>query len=386
MHGVLAKLPSSTDAVKTACAPLLLELLIQQIAPTLKALKEALGVVLAVDELDLSGLDGVVAQHCRSAQDDLARWGVLWLVWACRDSTAAVDSLEECVRDLPRKQAYELVLEVCHRIHEGVERAPLTLRQDLPALKRLVPIVYDFIAPKDDIDHEDVFTPGRRDNAQEVRSHLIKWISNMAGPDAVAALREIAEDPRVAPVRDWILHQADERAAANADLSKPDVTDLLVTLCREYGIAARDHLVTDPSEPSIVKILFVGSNPRVADLEELALDDEARDIENKMRATDYRDAFLFKSRWAVRPLDLQQIFLEERPTIVHFSGHGAGVEGLVFHSDEAGEEESVCVRHASRAISRSPQGSASCGAERLPFRRAGASPLRRGRLRRWHAR
>ncbi|MCB9920222.1 MAG: CHAT domain-containing protein [Planctomycetes bacterium] len=119
----------------------------------------------------------------------------------------------------------------------------------------------------------------------------------------------------------------------------------MVPFCRTLDVRFRavcdNHLVTDSSEASIVKILFIGSNPRVADLNELALDEEARDIENKMRAADYRDAFLFKSRWPVRPLDLQQILLEERPTVVQFSGHGAGAEGLVFHSEQADEDKTV---------------------------------------------
>ena len=43
---------------------------------------------------------------------------------------------------------------------------------------------------------------------------------------------------------------------------------------------------------------------------------------------------------AVRPDELQKLFLEHRPRIVHFSGHGAGEEGLVLESD-AGQVQLV---------------------------------------------
>lgn len=50
-----------------------------------------------------------------------------------------------------------------------------------------------------------------------------------------------------------------------------------------------------------------------------------------MRSAKYRDAFSFKTRWALRPDDLQEALLDENPTIVHFSGHGHVYQGLVVH-------------------------------------------------------
>jgi hypothetical protein len=69
-----------------------------------------------------------------------------------------------------------------------------------------------------------------------------------------------------------------------------------------------------------VKVLFLAANP--AGTQPLKLDEEIRQITAKVRAAEYRDSLELISRWAVRPDDLLQALLEERPHVVHFSGHG----------------------------------------------------------------
>lgn len=78
-----------------------------------------------------------------------------------------------------------------------------------------------------------------------------------------------------------------------------------------------------------LKILLVAANP--LDTDRLALDEEVREIRTNLRAADHRDRFSFATRLAGRPNDLRQGLLEERPTVLHFCGHGSGSRGLVFH-------------------------------------------------------
>lgn len=80
------------------------------------------------------------------------------------------------------------------------------------------------------------------------------------------------------------------------------------------------------------RILFVAANP--VSTERLALDEELRAIEEKLRAAEFRDAFTLVSRWAARADDLLQAFNEVHPTIVHFSGHGGRDGALRFHGDD----------------------------------------------------
>lgn len=70
-----------------------------------------------------------------------------------------------------------------------------------------------------------------------------------------------------------------------------------------------------------IKILFFASNP--SDTPRLALDEEIRAIDAKIRAADYRDVLGLLPAMAARPDDLLQKLNEHKPQIVHFSGHGS---------------------------------------------------------------
>jgi hypothetical protein len=71
---------------------------------------------------------------------------------------------------------------------------------------------------------------------------------------------------------------------------------------------------------SKVRVLFLVSNP--LEQNRLALDEESRTIAARIRSADHRDALELISAWAVRPDDLQQLLLQHKPHVVHFSGHG----------------------------------------------------------------
>ena len=79
------------------------------------------------------------------------------------------------------------------------------------------------------------------------------------------------------------------------------------------------------------KILFLASNPD--DETPLRLDEEMRAIEEKINASEHRNALDLVSRWATRPDDLLQHLNTHRPTVVHFSGHGGKAGELVLMDD-----------------------------------------------------
>jgi hypothetical protein len=87
-----------------------------------------------------------------------------------------------------------------------------------------------------------------------------------------------------------------------------------------------------------IKILFVSANP--AGRPQLKLDEEAREIETKIRAARHRDSLELITKWAARPDDLLQALNEHRPHIVHFSGHGEPTEEIVL-LDELGKPKPV---------------------------------------------
>jgi predicted MPP superfamily phosphohydrolase len=80
-----------------------------------------------------------------------------------------------------------------------------------------------------------------------------------------------------------------------------------------------------PARPStgenVIKVLFLAANP--SGTTHLALDEEVRAIDAKIRGAEHRDRLTLLSHWAVRLDDLSGILLRHQPQIVHFSGHGS---------------------------------------------------------------
>ena len=83
-----------------------------------------------------------------------------------------------------------------------------------------------------------------------------------------------------------------------------------------------------------MKILILASNPR----KDLNLDREIRDLREVIEKSRNRQEFEVEHAPAVRVGDLQDLFFKHEPQIVHFCGHGSGQQGLVFESNEGGEQ------------------------------------------------
>ncbi|AUT01230.1 hypothetical protein CLI64_12905 [Nostoc sp. CENA543] len=84
-------------------------------------------------------------------------------------------------------------------------------------------------------------------------------------------------------------------------------------------------------------ILLLAANPKGT--KGLRLQEEEREIRERLRLAGYGKTPI-NSTGATRPRDIQQAMLDFKPQIVHFSGHGAEQEGLVFE-DVTGQEKLV---------------------------------------------
>ena len=80
-----------------------------------------------------------------------------------------------------------------------------------------------------------------------------------------------------------------------------------------------------------IKILFLSANPKNTD--RLRLDEEVREIKEAMKLAKKGTRFEIISEFAVRVDDLRRSLLEHTPQIVHFSGHGAGSNGIALEND-----------------------------------------------------
>lgn len=81
------------------------------------------------------------------------------------------------------------------------------------------------------------------------------------------------------------------------------------------------------------KILFLAANP--VGTSRLRLDQEVRDIEEGLRRSKNGQDFQLVTKWAVRTQDIRRALLDERPNIIHFSGHGEAVAQSGSDPDDA---------------------------------------------------
>lgn len=69
-----------------------------------------------------------------------------------------------------------------------------------------------------------------------------------------------------------------------------------------------------------IRILFLSANPLPTG--RILVDEEAREVFERIQEGPYREKFELHKYLAVRPIDLQKLLLMHQPHIVHFSGHG----------------------------------------------------------------
>jgi len=75
------------------------------------------------------------------------------------------------------------------------------------------------------------------------------------------------------------------------------------------------------------RILFLSANPWTTS--RILVDEEAREIFERLQEGPYRDRFELHKHVATRPIDLQRLLLLYQPHIVHFSGHGSKGQKLI---------------------------------------------------------
>jgi acetyltransferase-like isoleucine patch superfamily enzyme len=87
-----------------------------------------------------------------------------------------------------------------------------------------------------------------------------------------------------------------------------------------------------------IKILFLSADP--ADTVRLRLQEELRNIREKIQLSRHRDSCSIESRESVRAGDISQAIFDVEPQIVHFSGHGTSAGELCFE-DSQGKKKTL---------------------------------------------
>jgi hypothetical protein len=80
-----------------------------------------------------------------------------------------------------------------------------------------------------------------------------------------------------------------------------------------------------------MKILFLAANP--LQTTSLDLEEELRSLEQELRGVKFRESITLIARHAVRPDDLIRHVRADKPTVIHFSGHGSEA-GIILRDDK----------------------------------------------------
>ncbi|CAA0125656.1 Uncharacterised protein [BD1-7 clade bacterium] len=144
---------------------------------------------------------------------------VTWLTVIMQlDPSSGVDILEKHVCVLEPKAENEAVILLGKLFNNRSGAVNLANSLFTPKLLvRLCRLAYFHIRPEDDIEHEGVYSPDVRDNAQTVRNEIVNVLLNLRGEDGWAAKLEMANDPVWAHFRDRALVIAEEQWAQEID-------------------------------------------------------------------------------------------------------------------------------------------------------------------------
>ena len=77
-----------------------------------------------------------------------------------------------------------------------------------------------------------------------------------------------------------------------------------------------------------IRILVLSANPWTTS--RILVDEEAREIFERIQEGPYRELFEVHNHGAVRPIDFQRLLLTYEPQIVHFCGHGSKRHQILF--------------------------------------------------------
>jgi hypothetical protein len=152
--------------------------------------------------------------------------------------------------------------------------------------------------------------------------------------------RKKADDKQAAAERK---RQRDEERDRRAQQRRESERDAELAGLRAETGELRERVLAKEraSAPERITVLFVSANPRIADADDpsreqplLGLENEVREIQQRMRTSELRDSLHIDYRPARRVTDLMEDLNEVKPHIVHFSGHGNDEE-LIFEDDDA---------------------------------------------------
>jgi hypothetical protein len=210
----------------------------------------------------------------------------------------------------------ELIESVANRFYPSGIRSELNEKQ-LADLYSWLVRQYPY---NEDPDHSNdvmAHNVGTRESVANLRDGTLGQLKNFGTPQACNEIQRIAHEfPELTRLKKTLI---DAQSIMRRKTWEPASPDTILKIFSSHN------------KQTMKKILVLASSP--VNQARLRLDKEVRDIEEGLRRANKRDEFKFEQRWAIRTDDLRRALLDIEPQIVHFSGHGAGDDGIVVEDD-----------------------------------------------------
>jgi hypothetical protein len=242
--------------IRQACAPTVADLLRSGDPPDVQVLVRVLDLLRSCEALSAAELAGLARARSASVATDLPRMSAWWCQWLEHQPSEAVTFLEGALAVAANpKELSEEVFSRLWTLYEDRSSTKPQLRFDRPMLLRLIPLVHTHVRAQDDITHDRVYSPGKRDHSQNLRDSLVKWLAEIPGPETVDALDKLATNPQFSAQRDWLRHLADARAIESVTVQRMSVAD------------ATRLVISLVGEPNTTEELFVVALNRLQDIQ-----------------------------------------------------------------------------------------------------------------------
>jgi len=161
----------------------------------------------------------------------------------------------------------------------------LPISERIGILKRLVIRAYNTVLLRDDIHHDGVFTPGRREHAEEARGYLFSTLIETKSPQTLSILYEFSGMPEFSHMKDRLKQIATELAE---QICEPDPMPLAIY--RQFD-QEQSYLPYDN------RSLFAVMNNRLADFEHHLLEDEFSTVDTLKKINGETELRRFISNW-----------------------------------------------------------------------------------------
>jgi len=179
-----------------------------------------------LEDLPVGGSRNCVADFAcnrfRQSQDEYRK--IIWLTALFSiDGFKGLELLTEWVEGLPSVPEKEQTMIIFCKIF--IDHGDPCFKmaeydyERIEVLKKLVPYIYRYVNPGNDVYREGVYTPNDRDHAERTRSHLMSKISGNPGRPSYDALIELSKSDECRISKDYLEYAAKERAALDAEFS-----------------------------------------------------------------------------------------------------------------------------------------------------------------------